>query len=164
VRLFRLRNLAFLTLVLAVPGAALLTASSPTAAFPQHDERHVIRIPDTDAFVPFHLTVHVGDKVTWINSDTDDHTVVSNDAFNTDGHRGLNVLIPGTDNNGGKPGVFSLRFFHPGTFLYFCRFHAKLDANSQPIAPGPDGGIQDANGNFGTPMNGIISIRPFGDD
>jgi hypothetical protein len=33
-----------------------------------------------------------------------------------------------------------------------------LDAHHQPIAPGPDGGIQDANGNFGTPMNGVITV------
>jgi hypothetical protein len=33
-----------------------------------------------------------------------------------------------------------------------------LDADNQPKAPGPDGGIQDSNGNFGTPMNGVITV------
>jgi hypothetical protein len=28
------------------------------------------------------------------------------------------------------------------------------------VAPGPDGGIQDPNGNFGTPMNGVITVLP----
>jgi hypothetical protein len=70
----------------------------------------------------------------------------------------LNQLIPGTDSNGGKPGVFRLRLDHAGTFVYYCRFHAKLDGDSQPVAPGPDGGIQDSNGNFGTPMSGVITV------
>jgi hypothetical protein len=26
--------------------------------------------------------------------------------------------------------------------------------------PGPDGGIEDANGNFGTPMSGVITVLP----
>jgi hypothetical protein len=33
-----------------------------------------------------------------------------------------------------------------------------LDPDNQPIAPGPDGGIQDSNGNFGTPMSGVITV------
>jgi hypothetical protein len=75
------------------------------------------------------------------------------------GHRGLDHLLPGTDSNGGQPGRFQLRFSRPGTFVYFCRFHAHLDNDHQPIAPGPEGGIQDANGNFGTPMMGIITVN-----
>ena len=30
----------------------------------------------------------------------------------------------------------------------------------QPIAPGPDGGIQDTNGNYGTPMSGVVTVLP----
>ena len=51
-------------------------------------------------------------------------------------------------------------FRHAGTFVYYCRFHAVLDADSQPKAPGPMGGIQDPDGNFGTPMNGIVTVLP----
>jgi hypothetical protein len=50
----------------------------------------------------------------------------------------------------------------PGKENDYCRFHAHLDANNQPVAPGPDGGIQDPNGNFGTAMMGVITVR--GDD
>jgi hypothetical protein len=78
--------------------------------------------------------------------------VVSNDAFNTAGHRGTNVILKA---NGGK---FVLVFRHPGVFPFYCRFHAMLDVDNQPKAPGPDGGIQDSNGNFGTPMNGVITV------
>jgi hypothetical protein len=52
----------------------------------------------------------------------------------------------------------TLEFDHAGTFVYYCRFHSMLDADNQPIAPGPDGGIQDANGNFGKPMSGVITV------
>jgi plastocyanin len=161
VRLFRLRTGVILALALAVSSLALFMTSSAIGASGPETQRHVILIPEADKFVPYHLTVHVGDRVTWINNDTDDHTVVSDDPFNTEGHHGLDHLIPGTVNNGGKPGVFTLRFEKRGTFVYYCRFHAHLNEDSQPVAPGPDGGIQDANGNFGTPMTGIISVKGF---
>jgi hypothetical protein len=35
-----------------------------------------------------------------------------------------------------------------------------LDAAYQLVAPGPEGGIQDAKGNFGTPMMGVITVLP----
>ena len=163
-QLFRLRARALLALALIVPALALVAIPTALGASSTAERRHVIMIPDSDRFVPYHLTIHVGDRVTWINNDTDNHTVVSDDAFNTEGHHGINHLILGTDNNGGRPGIFKLTFRKAGTFVYFCRFHAHLDAEKQPVAPGPDGGIQDAKGNFGTPMTGIISVIGGDDD
>jgi plastocyanin len=119
-------------------------------------------IPGEDRFTPFALTIRAGDFVKWTNTDTDNHTIVSNDFFNTAGNQGTNFEIVGTDANNGNPGTFVLHFSHPGTFVYYCRFHAHLDQDHQPAAPGPDGGIQDPNGNFGTPMNGIITVLPGG--
>jgi len=145
---FRWIALAMLTLCLA--GSALFTR-----AFAGNDNQasvRVVKVPGEDRFTPFAITIRVGQIVTWINHDTDDHTVVSDDAFNTAGNRGVNVLLPG---NGG---TFSLKFNHPGVFPYYCRFHAMLDSDNQPKAPGPDGGIQDQDGNFGTPMNGVITV------
>lgn len=113
--------------------------------------RQVI-VPDEDRFTPFAITVRVGQPVVWVNNDTDDHTVVSDDAFNTAGHRGTDVLLKA---NGGK---YVLVFKHPGVFPFYCRFHAMLDTENQPIAPGPDGGIKDSSGNYGTPMNGVITV------
>jgi hypothetical protein len=106
--------------------------------------------------LPFAITVRVGQPVIWINNDTDDQTVVSNDAFDTAGHRGVNVTLKASG------GTFTLVFKHPGVFPFYCRFHSMLDADHQPKAPGPDGGIQDSNGNYGTPMNGVITV--LGDD
>ena len=152
-----------LVVALLVSLATLVTlVASPSWANSRHHhhhgDNHVVNIPDTDKFVPFHLTITKGDTVTWVNSDTDDHTVVSDDAFNDAGHDGLDQLIPGTDNNNGQAGTFTLEFDHTGTFVYYCRFHSMLDADNQPIAPGPRGGIQDANGNYGTPMSGVITV------
>jgi plastocyanin len=117
-------------------------------------------VPGEDRFTPFAQTIHAGEAVRFMNMDTDDHTVVSLDAFNTAGNRKLNVVLKGTDNNGGKPGTLVLHFNRPGTFVYYCRFHSHLDDSNQPVAPGPDQGIQDPDGNFGTPMMGIITVVP----
>ena len=124
----------------------------------------MVVVPLEDRFDPFSLRIDVGATVEWMNMDTDDHTVVSDDHFNTAGHRGLNVLLPGTDSTGGTPGKFTLRFLRPGTFVYYCRFHSHLDEHAQPAAPGPNGGIQDSNGNFGTPMMGVITVMSPDED
>lgn len=122
-----------------------------TTATVQPPAPRMVMVPDEDRFTPFAITVRVGTTVVWANNDTDSHTVVSDDAFNTAGHNGTNVLLP-------SGGTFRLTFTHPGVFPYYCRFHAMLDSDNQPIAPGPFGGIQDSNGNFGTPMAGVITV------
>jgi plastocyanin len=142
------------TLVIAAP--TLFTVQQAQAS--PRPRTTTVNIPGEDRFAPFAVTVRVGDRVQWVNGDTDNHTVVADDAFTTAGHDDTNHLILGTASKGG-PGQFSLVFNHPGTFVYYCRFHAHLDAANQPVAPGPDGGIQDAKGNFGTPMMGIVTVR-----
>ncbi|MGZ3787353.1 MAG: cupredoxin domain-containing protein, partial [Bacteriovorax sp.] len=133
------------------------SVSAETTPIPDHRIRKVM-IPDADKFVPFVMQIRAGDTVQWTNNDTDDHTVVSDDAYTSPGFGKMNKLIPGTDHNGGHPGVISKTFNHSGTFVYYCRFHSKLDKDNQPIAPGPFGGIQDEKGNFGTPMMGVITV------
>jgi len=146
--------------VCALAAFAGLAVSSARADHGPKTHRQVI-VPGEDRFLPFALTIRSGDSVQWVNTDTDDHTVVSNDFFNTAGNNGTDVLLPGTDSNPGHvPGTLTLHFSHPGTFVYYCRFHSHLDDDHQSVAPGPDGGIQDANGNFGTPMSGIITVLP----
>ena len=148
------------TATVALPSFAVLQqaqAGAPTKAKPA--KTTTVNIPGEDRFAPFAVTVHVGDRVQWVNGDTDDHTVVADDAFTTAGHDDVNHLILGTASPGG-PGQFALTFPKPGTFVYYCRFHSHLDADHQPVAPGPKGGIQDANGNFGTPMMGVVTVEP----
>jgi plastocyanin len=138
-------------------GAGGATKSSDGTQSRGAERAHRVTVPDSDRFIPFALTIRAGDRVRWVNQDTDDHTVVSDDAFDTAGHQGTDQLI------GANGGTLALRFNRPGTFVYYCRFHAHLDAFNQPVAPGPDGGIQDKNGNFGTPMSGVITVLPNND-
>ena len=144
----RFRGLALSLLAVSL----LVLGASNRALARDNGKARQIMVPGEDRFTPFAITIRAGQKVTWINNDTDDHTIVSNDAFNTAGHRGVDVVLPA---NGGK---FTLRFNHAGVFPFYCRFHAMLDADNQPKAPGPDGGIQDQDGNYGTPMNGVITV------
>lgn len=141
--------LSLLALGLLVLGVSTRATAKDDANRPAARQ---IMVPGEDRFTPFAVTIRVGQKVTWVNNDSEAHYVVSNDAFNTAGHRGVNHLVPG---NGGK---FSLTFKHAGVFPFYCSLHSMLDADNQPKAPGPDGGIQDKNGNFGTPMNGVVTV------
>jgi len=139
----------------------LLVAAAPANTEPPKRSSHIqIIVPEEDRFTPFAQTIRAGEAVRWINMDTDDHTVVSDDAESTAGPRHIDVLLKGTDSNGGKPGQVQLSFSRPGVFVYYCRFHSHLDADHQPAAPGPKGGIQDSSGNYGTPMMGVITVVP----
>src|SRR5437667_8113662 len=61
-----------------------------------HGARMVI-VPGEDRFSPFAVQIKVNETVEWVNMDTDDHTVVSNDFFNTAGNNNTNVVLLGTD-------------------------------------------------------------------
>jgi plastocyanin len=65
-----------LALLVAVPGGAAPTSN------------RMVIVPGEDRFTPFAQTIRPGESVTWENDDTDDHTVVSDDAFNTAGNPG----------------------------------------------------------------------------
>jgi plastocyanin len=144
--------------VFGVPANDASGVLAAADAAPPH-RRHVV-VPGEDRFRPFNQTIHVGDFVIWVNQDTDDHTIVSDDTFNSTGPRKVDVLLPGTDSNGGKFGRYAIFFNEAGTWVYHCRFHSHLDSADQPVAPGPKGGIQDTDGNFGTPMMGVITVLP----
>src|SRR5215218_8916132 len=65
-------------------------------------------------YVPDSVEIPVGATVTWTNSDTVPHTATAQD-------RG--VLQSGTLNPGDS---YSQTFDQPGTFDYFCEFHANM--------------------------------------
>ena len=139
--------------LLAVAAVVQLGSVGAGASSSSTRPAHRVIIPDEDRFLPYATTIHVGGSVRWTNGDSDDHTVVSDDAFNTAGHRGFDQVLP--------PGQsLALSFNTPGVFVYYCRFHATLDEYNQPKAPGPEGGIQDPDGNYGTPMSGVIIVLP----
>jgi plastocyanin len=140
-----------------------LAIAQPQTGQPEVSKARIhqmVIVPEEDRFTPFALTIHSGDGVLFTNNDTDDHSVVSDDFVNTGGPRHVNMVLKGTESNGGKPGTLVLHFGRPGVFVYYCRFHAKLDGSHQPVAPGPEGGIEDPDGNLGTPMMGVITVLP----
>jgi plastocyanin len=165
---------------LLVPALALLAfVALPATRVAADDDRprnhRLVAVPEEDRFSPFAITIRVGDTVEWVNNDTDDHTVVSDDAVNTAGPKNINVVIPGT--GGGSPASepFRIQFHDAGQWVYYCRFHSQIDDEyHQPFAPGPDGGIQGEKDpskcspagnpndtcNFGTPMMGVITVLP----
>ena len=157
----------FLLLFAILAGVAALTRGQ-TASVDKPNHHRLISVPEEDRFLPMSLVIRSGDTVDWVNNDGDDHTVVSDDFFNTTGPKNVDVVLPASG------GTFSIQFHHRGVFVFFCRFHAHLDEDHQPIAPGSDGGIQttttfcDPGGaetcNNGTPMMGVITVLPRHDD
>jgi plastocyanin len=66
------------------------------------------------AYIPDSIEIPVGATVTWTNSDTVPHTATAQDR---------EVLQSGTLNPGDS---YSQTFDQPGTFDYFCEFHANM--------------------------------------
>lgn len=152
-------TILFLFFAVAICIATIANQSYAAGGGKGHKTKEVT-IPAEDRFSPYVLQIKPGDTVKWINQDTDDHSIVAIGTFTTSGPKTLNYLLPGTTSNGGAPGTYSIKFKKPGVFTYYCRFHSELDSANQPIAPGPDGGIQSLGGNYGTPMTGIIAVVP----
>jgi plastocyanin len=71
---------------------------------------------DNYFFAPKHLTVHVGDSVTWQNPTGMPHTSTADDGQGVSWDSGII----------GSGGTFSLTFTKTGTFAYRCTLHAGL--------------------------------------
>ncbi|HEV8629676.1 MAG TPA: plastocyanin/azurin family copper-binding protein [Thermoanaerobaculia bacterium] len=150
-------RLGLLVVAAALVFGASAATHTPGAQAARRPVAKQVIVPEEDRFTPFAQTIRVGDTVAWINMDGDDHTVTTVNPLTTAGNQNVNVLLKGTESNGGNPGTHKLTFGKPGVYVYYCRFHAHLDAEHQPAAPGPQGGIEDG-GNFGTPMMGVITV------
>ncbi|MGH7067077.1 MAG: plastocyanin/azurin family copper-binding protein [Acetobacteraceae bacterium] len=73
---------------------------------------------DQHMFMPAKVTIHPGDKVTWINKDGDPHSVLSDDRGKTFHSE---VLDTGQS--------FSLTFARTGTFGYYCGVHPYMQGS-----------------------------------
>ena len=73
------------------------------------------------AFAPASLTINVGDRVTWRNSDSVTHTATAG-AFDT------GDIDPGTS--------ASVRFTKPGTYRYVCTPHPSMKGTIRVLAAG----------------------------
>lgn len=99
---------------------------------------------------PGELTVKQGDTVTWVNNDTEPHTVTSG--------IGTGIQSVQTGEKGKQDGIFDSDFFgsgeswsytfeRPGTYAYFCIIHPWMEAVVVAVEPDiPDYPV-DAAGN-----------------
>ncbi len=73
-----------------------------------------------ECYIPYEITVNVGDEVVWSNDDSAAHTVTSGSA--ADGPSGVfdsSLFMAGT--------TFSHTFEEEGTFPYFCMVHPWME-------------------------------------
>ncbi|MFQ5782824.1 MAG: plastocyanin/azurin family copper-binding protein, partial [Nitrosopumilus sp.] len=73
-----------------------------------------------ECFIPYTITINVGDAVQWENIDTAAHTVTSGNI--SDGHDGLfdsGLLMSGE--------TFEFTFDEAGTYDYFCMVHPWMN-------------------------------------
>ncbi len=94
--------------------ATALTAGASASTPPLLPAVATVHIKDFK-YGPPALTVHVGDRVTFVNDDDEAHTVTSTDkSFDSEG----------LDTAGTWQHVFAT----PGTFHYFCELHPYMKA------------------------------------
>ena len=97
------------------------------AASPEVD---ITKLTPTQWYVPSKISVNQNDTITWINKDTEIHTVTSGVGA------GLESLLnnkQGTKNGIFDSGIFrpganwTRKFVNPGTFTYFCTVHPWME-------------------------------------
>lgn len=93
--------------------------SSASAAAMTNEEKNVITIGDT-GFLPQNITIKVGETVTWVNTDTANHTVdsASHPAHTAYPQLNLGIIKPGTK--------ASLSFPKAGTYKYHDHLNPSL--------------------------------------
>ena len=95
------------------------SASTPAAAAMDHSamaaDGDTVQVNIVDlAYTPATITIKAGQSVTWTNNDSEPHTVTARDR---------EVLQSGTMKEGD---TFTQQFDTPGTYGYFCEFHADM--------------------------------------
>lgn len=116
---------------LAACGGAAATGSGAAVARPAAAVTtvgQVVEMTDQNTYMPANLTIKKGTVVTWKNTGSMPHNVVSDAAIAIDK---AHARVP----NGVKPfvspmlmggGVWSYTFDTPGEFVYFCQPHEAL--------------------------------------
>ncbi len=98
----------------------------PTSAMPAPPQTYTIEIPEgsgapgcdetNECYIPYSLTIRVGDTVSWNNVDTAAHTVTSGTLEGgTDGVFDSSLFMSGN--------TFEFTFENAGTYPYFCMVH-----------------------------------------
>lgn len=138
----RPRLLTAVPCLLAIAACGASGASSRTAAAVHGAKTSQITIPAADRFTPFALVVQRGAQVTFHNTDSDAHSVVS---------------IPGSPsmfNRVIQPGTFStVALSESGVYHYYCSVHACFDATTGQVEALPNAD------NRAEPMEGVIVVE-----
>lgn len=101
------------------PGAYAGAAQAASTTLPSALTIHVKNFK----FVPASVTIHAGDRVSFINDDDEAHTVTANDkSFDSEG------LDDGR--------IWQHVFTKPGTYTYYCEMHPYMKAEIVVAAPG----------------------------
>jgi plastocyanin len=112
---------ATLAVALGTPGIPVRAADSP-ALLPAVLTVHVKDFK----YAPTPTTIHVGDRVTFVNDDDEAHTVTADDkSFDSEG------LDSGA--------TWQHMFTKPGTFHYFCELHPYMKATIVVLAASSGG-------------------------
>lgn len=139
-----------MSLLLAVLTPALAeeyTVVIPSGAYNPSFDNQVER--PNEFYSPEKLSVKVNDTVTWINSDTDKHTITSGRSSGRIGYiQGDSGEPNGIFDSGlvGSDEKWSYTFAFPGTFAYFCTLHPWMFGVVEVQGEFPDY-AQDAEGN-----------------
>jgi plastocyanin len=121
---------------------ALALSAAPTALAAAHS----VAIAGF-AFSPQSITIHVGDTVTWANSDAQGHTATADDGSWQTG------TISGNTSK-------SLTFATAGTFAYHCSIHQQMTATLvvSAAAPATDAAPTTDEDDVGDPGPGVLLV------
>jgi plastocyanin len=117
------RCLAAATFALSLGGATAAQSSAAPTLLPAVLSVHVKDFK----YNPTPATIHVGDRVTFVNGDDEAHTVTAvNKSFDSEG------LEPGN--------TWQHVFSKPGTYAYFCERHPYMKATIVVLPASPKDG------------------------
>jgi plastocyanin len=110
-----------LGLLVALMGTVLVTGGVPTAQESSASTIVVVRQRD-NFFKPKTITIHVGDRVRWVNRGSNHHTTTRT---RRPARWDSGDMPPGT--------TFARTFMRVGTFRYFCKFHRLLGMRAKIV-------------------------------
>jgi len=126
----------------AQPTAASTQAPAPAMTIAKAEDTHTVNMTG-DYFSPVVAVVHVGDTVSWVNGDSDPHSVVSFPSAPTQ----FDIDI-----DAGKTGTFT--FTKPGVYQYYCDLHATYSKMMSDVKANQGTDV------FPIPMRGVIVVLP----
>lgn len=124
-----------LTVIIFYPSDFAVGNESTSVVIPKgsaNPEVDITKLTPRQWYIPSKISINQNDTVTWINKDTEGHTVTSGVG------EGLESLVnkkQGTKNGIFDSGIFrpetnwTYQFEQPGVFTYFCSVHPWMEAS-----------------------------------